>query len=183
MENFTEFEDLRRLYRRISSRIKNVEKLDLINTGYSAVRDFKKLYQTYGSPKKSMDDKTLRSMYRDLKYIDRLKTSTVKGAKIAHENFKEIEGELGSFSPNTREKFWSVYNKLYERTGSLIEYFKYDAFSNILNEMYSGANIDDIVDDLYKRYLTDIERLEIDGHDIKKYKEKDTQNGFRVPYT
>lgn len=175
MTDFKDFEDLRRLYRRISSRIKNIEstKRDLIEQSYSAANTFNELVEKYGAPKKSMDDKTLRTYYRDLKYIDNLKTSTVKGATETHEMLKDFYGMYGALSDETQDKFWSVYKQLYERTGGLIERYKYEVFDTAIMDMFSGDSVENIVENLYKLYLPQITDTTSTEED---------ENGLKLPY-
>ena len=174
MEKFNEFEDLRRLYRRISSRVKNIDKLDIIPEANSAVNRFKEIKSTYGNPKKSMSDKELREMYRDLKYIDSLKGSRVKGALSIDKNLRDFYGVLNSMSPELQKNFWSVYNQLYERTGGKIERIKYDVFDVASMEMYTGDSVEEIVSNLYKLFLPDLEGSN-DSEDL--------DNGLRVPFS
>lgn len=174
MEKFNEFEDLRRLYRRISSRVKNIDKLDIIPEANIAVNKFKEVKSTYGNPKKSMSDEDLRKMYRDLKYIDSLKGATVKGATFIDENLRDFYGLLNSMSPDLQEKFWSIYNQLYEKTSGQIERIKYDAFNTAIMDVYTGNSVEEIVSDLYKLFLPEIENQQ---------KVEELDDGLRVPYS
>lgn len=107
-----------------------------------AVNDFKEIVKSMPSKLSDASDKELRNLYRDLRYINSLKSSTVKGAKEVQEKFKPIADKLEALSENTRDKFWTVYGKLYEATGGRLEQFKYELFETNIDYIYGGGETD-----------------------------------------
>lgn len=145
--------EVRRLRKNIGGRIKKIDALN-IDLNRSASKDFKKFLQTYKNIGKDTTEKELRSAYRDLKYIDQLKTSTVKGAKKAYEDFKDVEGLVNILSPGKQKEFWDVYQKLYEVSGGMAERFKYDVFSEVINAEIQGVDMEELalkITELYEK--------------------------------
>lgn len=89
----------------------------------------------------------LLSIYRELKYIRGLKTSTLEGALEVAEKFEPLAKELRTLSEVKRKEFWDIYKKMYEEN-PLYEKFKYDIFQ-INDEIFQGnsANVEDVLED------------------------------------
>lgn len=89
----------------------------------------------------------LSSIYRELKYIRGLKSSTLEGAIETAEKFEPIAKELKTLSEEKRKEFWDIYKKMYE-DNPLYEKFKYEIFQ-INDEIFQGssANLDDILEE------------------------------------
>lgn len=133
----------------VGSRIKKIDALG-IALEKSASTDFKKFLKEYKNIGKDTSEKELRNAYRDLKYIDQLKTSTVKGAKEAFENFADVSEMLKALSNTQQDKFWNIYKRFYETSGGMAERFKYEVFEAIIDAQYSGMDADEFSENLNK---------------------------------
>ena len=149
--------EIRRLDRNLSRRIANIEGLGssapqyAINRYREATKDVKSL--------SALSNKQLVTLHRDLRYIDALKSSTVKGAKDVAIKFEPIREALEALSPNMRDKFWEIYGKLYERTGNTMEGFKYEIFATNVDYIYGGQEVDKAVFDIINAYDETREQL------------------------
>lgn len=86
-------------------------------------------------------DKQVRDLYRDLEYIKSLKTSTVQGAMEALENYGTIDSFLSSKSEGEKERFWKIYDKLYEK---LRDKYKYEVMQLVADMQDTGMTDDEI---------------------------------------
>lgn len=147
----------RRLYRNISARMKNIrgQETPVLN---NALDRFRTLQETYIRYTSKMDESTLRKYYRDLKYIDNLKSSTVAGAIAA----KKAVDERLSFKDQFTEKQWkkieNVYNKLVENN-ALLDRFKYDLEKAIGTRVKSRKGVDAIIEEIERAYGTAYEEF------------------------
>lgn len=105
-----------------------------------------------------LSDKELRILYRDLEYLDRLKTARVEGAKFTEEVFTPIKDKLNALSKSTQDKFWEVYGKMYEETATMQNY-KYDIFQTAIDYIYSGEDTEDLVQSMIEQYRETLEDL------------------------
>lgn len=148
----------RRLLKNLSRRIANIEALGSPVPLY-AVDKFRQLEKTIPKNISRLDRKSLTTLNRDLRYINALKTSTVKGAKKAQETWIPIERNLKIFSPNNIAKFWEIYNKIYERMGGLTEKYKYELFDTITDFMYQGSDSDAVVEEIIDQFDDTLKEL------------------------
>lgn len=144
--------EVRRLKKNVGGRIKKIDALGF-SLEKSASTDYKKFLEEYKNLGKNTSEKELRSAYRDLKYIDQLKTSTVKGAREAFENFADLSGMLTALSRTEQDKFWEIYKRFYETSGGMAERFKYEVFEAILDARYSGMDVDEFSENLNKIFV------------------------------
>lgn len=155
-------QEIRKLIRNIGRRVKNIEELGFIAPQY-ATRKFHELTDNRKSLS-DMTEKELNTLYRDLKYVDNLKSSTVKGAIDVGRNFEPIKQDLDTLSESTKKKFWEIYEKFYERTAGTAEAYKYIIFEQNIDEIFSGnTDVDDIVNKLIEAY--DKSLMETGGDD------------------
>jgi len=155
-------QEIRKLIRNIGRRVKNIEELGFIAPQYATQR-FHELTDNSKSLS-DMTEKELNTLYRDLKYIDNLKSSTVKGAIDVGRNFEPIKQDLDTLSESTKKKFWEIYEKFYERTAGTAEAYKYIVFEQNIDEIFSGnTDVDDIVHKLIEAY--DKSLMETGGDD------------------
>lgn len=90
-------------------------------------------------------DLMVKNIYRDLKYIESLKSSTLEGAIEAAQTFGDTKRFLDSLSPQKREEFWGIYNRAYKNLRpDLIERFRYNIFGVLTNEMVLGQDSEEI---------------------------------------
>ena len=73
-------QEIKRLDKNIGKRIKNISNLGA-KYPFVAVTKYNELKQNMDKKLSSYNDKEIDSIYRQLKYIDTLKSSKVKGAK------------------------------------------------------------------------------------------------------
>lgn len=146
--------ETRRLIKNLSRRIARIEGKE--NLAQYTVKEYKKLE----IPKKlkELDDKELTKLYRDLKYVSNLKTSTVKGARTAYNKFEPVKEKLNVLSPEVRDRFWSVYGKLYERNPTM-EHFKYEIFDTSIDYIFGGQESDQAVKDIINEYDKTLKEL------------------------
>ena len=149
--------ETRRYYKNLKSRIKNVEKLNL-SASRQTVKQFREFEKRFPKKLSKLPEKDIRTLYRDVRYLNSLKTSTVKGAKFTQEKFEPIREKLNALSKSKQEKFWEIYNKLYEIT-STMEHFKYELFDTNIDYIYGGEDVDKAVKDIIEQYNTTLEEL------------------------
>lgn len=122
------------LYEELNDRIYEIEK-----AGYSLKKDashrFRELQKKVPNNFSELNDKELRSIYRELKYIDDLKTSTLRGAEEAQTMYKDIEDIVDKLGPRVKQRFWKLYDNLYERNQLAALAYKYD----ILNALSTST--------------------------------------------
>ena len=148
----------RRLIKNISRRIARIEKLGSTAPQY-AVNAYRELEKTIPKKLTDLSKKELTTLYRDLRYINALKSSTVKGAMQTQTKFEPIKAKLEALSPNTRKKFWEIYGKLYEKTSGTMENFKYEIFGAHIDYIYAGQEVDEAVKEILEEYDKTLEDL------------------------
>lgn len=154
--------EIKREQYNLSKRIKRINSGNYTRSALSASKQYAEYMKKYGG--QSYDeatDKELLSRYRQLTYIDKLKTSTVKGAEQAQKRFVPIENMLSQVSQTKQDEFWEVYEKLFERMGSVIEQYKYEVFDYIADSLYieSGDPEDAVraIEYMYDETLHEVE--------------------------
>ena len=163
--------ETRRLIKNISRRIERIEKYDKITTPQYAVEN----YRSLNIPKRldKLSRKELENLYRDLSYIERLKSSTVKGAKEVQRKLEPIKNKLEVLSPEAQKKFWKIYGKQYEITSGTFEKYKYEVWGTIVDMMYQGKTEESIIEDIINAYDDSLEALE----------GKDNENELSILFT
>ena len=152
----------RRLIENVSRRIARIEGLGETAPQY-AVKAYRELEKRIPDKLTKLSDKELQNLYRDLRYINALKSSTVKGALSTQAKFEPIKSKLEALSPKTREKFWEIYGKVYERTGGTMENFKYELFEANIDYIYGGQDVDEAVNEIIGEYDKTLREL---GSDV-----------------
>lgn len=142
-------EDSRRIYSNLSKRLKRIQKIE--NAPEYALLRFRELQENSPRDIRKLNDKELRAYYRQLKYINSLKSASVKGALSVASKWSPVKEKLNSLSRDKEAKFWSVYGKLYEETG-ISNRFKYDVFENISARMMQGEDAEDILNSILELY-------------------------------
>ena len=160
----TILKESQRLYKNISRRIKNIMKYG-DNLPQYAVHKWKEFKDKFPERiTKRLEPKKLVSIYRDLKYINALKTSTIKGAKRTQKVFVPVKEKLNVLSKSAQDKFWDIYSKLYEHTATM-ERFKYELFDTIVDYTYKGTDEDKAVIDIIRAYDQSLMQMEGAGND------------------
>lgn len=138
-----------------------------------AVEHMKKLELKFRDKSVSnMSRQEMISVYRELKYISQLKTSTVEGAIKSADVFSPIADKLQSFSPELKRKFWEVFGKSYEEN-RLLDRFKYEIFEHIIDEVNSATDTDELTAKVLQAYQ---ETVEEEGKNVDDDK-------FRLSFT
>lgn len=151
-------QEIKRLIKNLSRRISNIEGLGSSAPQY-AVNAYRELEKRIPNRLTQLSQKELTTLYRDLRYINSLKSSTVKGALFTQTKFEPIKAKLDALSPDTRKKFWEIYEKLYERTSGTMENFKYELFETNIDYIYGGQEVDKAVNDIIKEYDKSLKEL------------------------
>lgn len=141
----------RRIIKNLSRRIERIERLGASAPQY-AVEHYRKLEKRLPARLTQLSEKELTSLYRDLRYINALKSSTVKGALQTQKTFEPIKQKLEVLSPDSQRKFWEIYGKLYEITGNTMEGFKYELFETNIDYIYGGQDVDTAVQEIINEY-------------------------------
>lgn len=151
-------QESRRLIKNISRRIKRIEGLGSSTPQY-AVNAYRDLEKKIPNRLTQLSNKELNTLYRDLRYVNSLKSSTVKGALHTQSKFEPIKEKLEVLSPSTKKKFWEIYGKLYERTSGTMENFKYELFETNIDYIYGGQEADKAVADIIEEYDKTLKEL------------------------
>lgn len=151
-------QESRRLIKNLSRRIARIEGLGPSAPQY-AVKEYRELEKRIPKRLTELSDKDLFNLHRDLRYINNLKTSTVKGALHTQEKFEPIKTKLEALSPETRDKFWEIYGKLFEIMGGTFENYKYELMETNIDYVYGGQDVDVAVSDIISEYNRTLEEL------------------------
>lgn len=92
----------------------------------------------------------LTTLYRKLKYVDNLKSSTLEGAKTTAERWTPIKRNLDSLSQEQRDKWWGIYENLYKYYSGFQNY-KYDIF-NVIDSNFGTDYNENIVGNIIDAY-------------------------------
>ena len=145
----------RLLYQELNREFKQIEKskTPLLKDAYSRFKQFKKDVRYNDLSKYS--DKMIKDIYRDLKYIKSLKSSTLEGAEESARTFGVTKNFLESLSENKRQQFWDMYSRAYSNLRpDLVEKYKYEVFDVLTNEMVLGQDPEEIyakIEEAFKR--------------------------------
>lgn len=151
--------------------IKNIKK-EIKRLSTNLVRRFSNIEKRFGaSPalhswqKANLDlkisgksKKELNELLNNLRYFNSLKTSSVKGVKHYLATFGSIQDTLQQISPEAKNMFFEIYNKMVEEN-HLIEKYKYQVFNLITDLMVFGIKdeqkimkeIRELFDELYAK--------------------------------
>lgn len=124
------------------------------------------------NPTKYMERKDLIKRARQIRYLNDLKTTRFSTAVGTGRQYEPIRQYVSKLSPEEKQEFFKVYQKLYERTSSY-EKFKYELFEDMLDyrkavkgneEMYQQlADIIIQARDTIDRDFYDLEQSERDA--------------------
>lgn len=98
-------------------------------------------------------------MYRDIRYINDLKSSSIKGAESVKRSYEPIRERVGKLSADTQKSYYELYNKILE-TAPLLERFKYDIMDVAMMMTEKDMSIDESLKrffDEYQQYLLGLE--------------------------
>ena len=143
--------EIQRLERNIRKRVEHIEsREDLPQFGAESFRKYEKRKANKLDKKRltSLSEKDLTTLYRDIKYLNDLRSLNIKGAEYAKEKYLPIKNMLETFSPDMREKFKEAYSKLVSNYALTDKYFKYEVQGAEMELMLSGQSN---TDEIYRR--------------------------------
>lgn len=146
----------------------------------AAVRKYKEI-QIPKYLSKVEDIKDLRRLYRDLSYINDLKTSSVKGVQnyLAYSNdiIGKVKNIWSDFDEDDKRKYYQVLSRMEEYFGGIYERYKYEVMDVLVDVMKKEDNrdINEITNTFIETYLqTDYENYlkerEGQGYDAKEFR-------------
>ena len=155
--------DIRRIERNISKRVANIEQReDLPQFGAESFRKYQQRVKNKLGGKKSLTSLTeeqIRTIHRDVRYLNTLKSTSIKGAEQARDMYIPVKEKLEALSPDLRKRFWTIYEKMVDRFGYM-EMFKYELFESNIDYIYGGESDEDKavqeVFDLYDKTLKEL---------------------------
>lgn len=183
----------RLLYQKINKEMKRIKKAKepLLEDALNRFNKFRKEFK-YNSFSKYSDD-LVKDLYRDLKNISSLKSSTLEGAIESAKTFGKTRDILDSLSEESQGDFWRLYNKLYKNLEpKTIERYKYELFDVVSAEMLLGQDLEDtyekiknifdktygLTDDEESANLTEAEKGERFAEQLKIQFSDDFENLF-----
>lgn len=153
--------EIKRLYRNISNRLKVVEAQGFGSR--EATENFKRATEKIDPHRlvksiKALEDKEVVNLYRDLSYINSLKSSYIIGNKEYTEFWQPIKEKIELLSDSTKSKLWEMYDRIYN-ISPLYERFKYTIIATATEQAYSG-NTDpeafaEKIEELYNEIMQD----------------------------
>lgn len=161
--------EIRRINKNLERRIANIEKITG-NASLTAVKQYRELKPELANIG-NLDRKELTTLYRDIRYINTLKSSTVKGATSISAKAQELAEklQLGGDYQTIREVFGSTsktvvdilteaYSKFADLTSQRIaDQFKYEIWGTAVDYAYMGQTAEDIAIRLNELYETLVE--------------------------
>lgn len=143
------YEDLikenQRLIRNLNAQGKKIERLGERASQF-ATNKFKELKQKLPKDLKQLNEKELRTLNRDLKYIRSLKSSTEKGAIEAEKNFGKVQYLKDNvLTEEDMNIVWEIYERISEGREGLTNNFKYEILDTIIELQFAGFNNGEIV--------------------------------------
>lgn len=108
---------------------------------------------------RSLSDKDLTSVYRDIRYISNLSSSSVRGAKRYESRVAPILDRYTSWDEEKRAKFREVYGKIME-TGLSGELFRYSVLE--LAEIATEKEDTDEIPVRVERLMIELQKLHAD---------------------
>lgn len=170
--NFTATEyrkEIRRLKNNLGKRAKNIEGRGELAFQYLPQK-LKELKGEHSQNLKDMDIKELRSYYRQLTELSQKKSSTVKGAIKAQEDFGSIANRLPNLTEEQKSTIFRLYGKAYELNIEFGTNYKYELLdvATDISEIYSTKSSEFVFDEL----LMDFENLENKQAELEKYNDE-----------
>lgn len=172
-KNNTELKkDIRRIERNLRARAKNIEGRGELAFQYLPQK-LKELKEKHPKNLEDMSQTELRSYYRHLVNIGQNKSSTVKGAIQAQEDFGYIANKLPNLTENQKSRIFRLYGKVYEHFTEIAKDFKYELLEVATDtvEIYSERGSEDVLEQL----LNEFEDLELERG---KYNDAEYRRGL-----
>lgn len=159
--------DIRRLEKNLKGRVSSIEKReDLPQFGAESFRKFERRMNKLLQGKRNLgalSEEQIQTLHRDIRYLNDLKSTSIKGATKARDVYKPVKEKIDALSPKLREKFWEIYNKTVERFGYM-DMYKYELFETNIDYLYSGeTDVDQAVAEIFKQYDKTLRELRGEG--------------------
>lgn len=140
----------KRIYKNLSARISRLRELEGVPS--YAIERFREIQEKYPSKYSEMSDKTLREMYRDLRYVDNLKSSRVEGAKSSAKTFEPIKDIIGELDESSQKKIWDLIGRI-TSDDILADKIKYQALYAAVDLFTGYVPSDEIIARLKDAYF------------------------------
>lgn len=161
--------EIRRLNKNLKRRIANIEKISG-NASLVAVKQYRELKPELANMS-NLNRRELTTLYRDIRYINTLKSSTVRGATAITAKAQELADKLqlygeyqtirdvfGSTSKTIVDILTEAYSKFADLTSQqLADQFKYEIWGTAVDYAYMGQTAEDIAIRLNELYETIVE--------------------------
>lgn len=134
--------ETRRLLTNLSKRISHIEGLE--TAPKYAVNRFREIEKNVPSRLTQLSEKDLRNLYRDLRYVNRLKSSTVKGAKDVEKTFEPIANKIEALPEEQRKNVFQVYEMFYGSVGGIASHYKYEVLDFAADALQGYADPNDL---------------------------------------
>lgn len=165
--------DIRRLERNVRSRVENIEaRKDLPQFGAESFRKFEMRVQNYLEKAgvtsiSKLPEEQIEKISRDIRYLNQLKSTSVKGAELAKEFYVPTKERLDALSPEQEGRTYNIYDRVLSRFMGM-ENYKYEIQNYIVDRMLEGADNDSIFKEIFDMYDTTIAEYGAMGneHDI-----------------
>lgn len=148
----------------LGRRVKNIEKYADQGLPQYAAQRYRELEKELPKNLRKVKGNELRSIYRKLRYISSLKSSTVKGARYVQKNFEPLNDEIKQLSPKMQSNIWKVLENFLESAPSA-EKFKYEVLGEIIDMAYSGMSKDESIESLINAFMNASEAIGKNGTD------------------
>lgn len=137
--------EIQRLIRNLNAQSKKIDGLGERASQF-AVNKFKELKQKLPKNLKQLNEKELRTLNRDLKYIRSLKSATEKGAIEAEKNYGKVQYLKNNvLTEEDINSIWNIYERISEGREGLMNNFKYEVLDTIIELQFAGFNNGEIV--------------------------------------
>ena len=143
-------EETRRLLTNLSKRISHIEGLE--TAPKYAVNRFRDIEKNVPSSLTQLSEKDLRNLYRDLRYVNQLKSSTVKGATEVENVFEPIKRKIESLQQENQRKVFGIYERFFETVGGLASHYKYEVLDYATEAIQSIGDEDEALINLIKEF-------------------------------
>lgn len=145
-------EETQELYNKLKTATEEIEKSGF-RLQKDATRRFKELDAKLPEDLSTLNDSQLTSVYRQLKHISELKTSTLEGAEEGYTLFKDIEDIVENLGPKVQQKFWEAYRRLYEENADAAIRYKYDILNDITTAVENSRSKMKAIDDVERNII------------------------------
>lgn len=166
--------EIRRLERNLKQRAKKIERRGNL-ASQNLPNKLRELRNKYPDILTTMSKAEARSYYRELRNLDTMKSSTVKGATDVRQSFGYVEDKLSNFTDEQKEKLFQLYGKVYENFIIYAQEFKYEILETAADivDQYSGGDVDRLTEEI----INELEDL-YEREQLNDYTQEELQDDF-----